>query len=102
VSIWNYCREALAEARAGRIGLWDKVARPALREQGKTPDEIASLFETQTKEGQDFAYGLAEDVRNQLLAEEAEERKAEVDQAQPKALLIEDDLVIDSGEPDFH
>jgi hypothetical protein len=95
-------QEALAEARAGRIELWDAVARPPLREQGKTPEEISSLFETRTKEGQDFAYGLAEQLRDELLAEEAEARKAEADQAQAKPLLLEDDLVIDSGEPDFH
>lgn len=94
-------QEALAEARAGRIGLWENVAGPALREQGKTPEEIASLFETRTKEGQDFAYGLAEEIRDEMLAEEAAARKAE-DQAQPKPLLLEDDLVIDTSEPDFH
>ncbi len=71
------------------------MTRPALREQGKAPEEIASLFETRTKEGQDYAYGLAEEMGNQLLAEDAEAKKAEIDQAQPTPLLLEDDLTRD-------
>ena len=95
-------QETVAEARAGRIELWDTVVRPALRERGKSPEEIATLFEAQTTEGQDYAYGLAEEVVNQLLADEAEAKKAAVDQAEPKPLLLEEDLAIDDSETDFH
>lgn len=88
-------QETVAEARAGRIELWNTLARPALRERGKSPEEIAALFEAQTKEGQDYAYGLAEEMGNQLLAEDAEAKKAAIDQAQPTPLLLEDDLTRD-------
>jgi hypothetical protein len=88
-------QETVAEARAGRIEVWETLARPALRERGKSPEEIAALFEAQTKEGQDYAYGLAEEIGNQLLADEAEEKKAAVNQAQPTPLLLEDDVTPD-------
>jgi hypothetical protein len=88
-------QETVAEARAGRIEVWDTLARPALRERGKSPEEIAAVFEAQTKEGQDYAYGLAEEIGNQLLADEAEEKKAAVNQAQPIPLLLEDDVTPD-------
>ncbi|HWN07688.1 MAG TPA: hypothetical protein VNO50_00105 [Pyrinomonadaceae bacterium] len=95
-------QETVAEARAGRIELWDALARPAFRERGKSPEEIAALFEAQTAEGQDYAYGLAEEIGNQLLADEAEAKKAAIDQAQPTPLLLEDDVLTDGSEPDFH
>src|SRR5215471_9446756 len=37
-------QETLAEARAGRVGLWESLALPALKENGKGSQEIASLF----------------------------------------------------------
>src|SRR5229473_5073738 len=38
-------QETLAEARASRIGLWENLAVPALKERGSDVQEIASLFD---------------------------------------------------------
>jgi hypothetical protein len=54
--------ETLAECRTERMGLWESLAVPKLREQGKSAEDIARLFETQTEEAKDFAYALAEQI----------------------------------------
>jgi hypothetical protein len=59
-------QETLAEARAGRMGLWDSLAVPALKAQGKATQEIVRLLEQQSSEAKNFAYGLAEEVRDGL------------------------------------
>lgn len=41
---------------------------PALRGNGKSVQEVASLFEGHTGKGKNFAYGLAEEIRDQLEA----------------------------------
>ena len=64
-------QETLAEARAGRMGLWETLAVPALKAQGKGTQEIARLLENQSSEGKNFAYGLAEEVRDELSAVES-------------------------------
>jgi len=64
-------QEALTEGRATRLDLWESLKRPSLTEKGKSPREIAELFEAKTVEAQDFAYGLAEEIKNQLLAVDA-------------------------------
>ncbi len=61
-------QEALTEGRATRLDLWESLTRPSLNEKGKSPQEIAELFDAKTVEAQDFAYGLAEEIKNQLLA----------------------------------
>ena len=61
-------QEILAEARAGRLGFWENLAMPALRGNGKSAQEVASLFEGHTGKGKNFAYGLAEEISNQLQA----------------------------------
>ena len=66
-------QETLVEARAARMGSWEHLAVPALREQGKTGSEIANLLETQTVASKDFAYGLAEEIKKELLARDAEQ-----------------------------
>jgi hypothetical protein len=63
-------QEALAQARANRMTLWKELAVPALREQGKSTQEIADLLELYTAEAKDFAYGLAEELRVEVLAAE--------------------------------
>jgi hypothetical protein len=65
-------QETLVEARAARMGAWEYLAAPAFREQGKTGSEIANLLESQTAASKDFAYGLAEEIKKELLAAEAE------------------------------
>ncbi len=63
-------QETLAEARAGRIGLWETLAVPALKQAGRDAQQIASMFEQPTDEAKNFAYGLAEEIRDELLAGE--------------------------------
>jgi hypothetical protein len=69
-------QETLAEARAGRIGLWETLAVPALKAAGGDAQQIASLFDRQTEEAQNFAYGLAEEIRDELLAGETDSNTA--------------------------
>lgn len=71
-------QETLAEARAGRMGFWESLAVPALKAQGKGTREIARLLENQSSEGKNFAYGLAEEVRNELSAVESNSAAATV------------------------
>jgi len=59
------------------------------------------LFEAQIKEGQDFAYGLAEELRDQLFAAEPEARKAPVDETSSAQLLLENGLTADDGDLDL-
>jgi hypothetical protein len=95
-------QEALAEARAGRVGMWETLIKPSLRERGRSAQEIASLFEAQMKEGQEFAYGLAGEIRDQLLAAaEAEERKAKLEETHSPPLLLENGFVRDDGDIDL-
>jgi uncharacterized membrane protein YkoI len=50
--------------------LWESLAVPALLEDGKSPHEIASLFESQTTKGKAVAYELAKEIKDQLCARE--------------------------------
>jgi hypothetical protein len=72
-------QETLAEARAGRMGLWDSLAVSALRAQGKGTQEIARLLEQQSSEARNFAYGLAEEVRDELSAVESDSATVTID-----------------------
>jgi len=72
-------QETLTEARAARMGLWESLEVPGLREKGKSAQEIANLFEAKTGEAQDFADGVAQEVKNQLLAEETKSATATID-----------------------
>src|SRR2546430_7476631 len=63
-------QEALTEARAARLALWDHLVAPELTERGNRNQEIAELFDAKTKQAQEFAYGLAGEIKNQLLAAE--------------------------------
>ena len=95
-------QEGLAEARAGRVGLWEVLVRPSLRERGRSAQEMASLFEAQIQEGQEFAYGLAGEIRDQLLAAaKAEERKTKLDDSHSPTLLLENGFARDDGDIDL-
>lgn len=63
-------QDTLAQARANRMTLWENLVAPALKERGKSAQEIAELLEQYTAEAKDFAYGLAEEIRDELLADE--------------------------------
>jgi hypothetical protein len=95
-------QEALAEARAGRVGLWESMAKLSLKEGGRSTQEIANPFDAQIKEGQEFAYGLAGEIRDQLLAaDEAEERKAKLEGSHSPTLLLENGFARDDGDIDL-
>jgi hypothetical protein len=63
-------QETLGEARAGRIAVWETLSVPALNNHGSSSAEIIKLFESQTEQAQNFAYGLAEKMRDNLLGTE--------------------------------
>ena len=83
-------QETLAEARAGRIGLWETLAVPALKEAGRDAQQIASLFEHQTDQAKNFAYQLAEEIRDELLAGETDSNIA-IDDDDRQGRLTYDD-----------
>ncbi len=83
-------QETLAEARAARIGLWETLAVAALKERGKDAEQIASLFEHQTGEAKNFAYGLAGEIRDELLAGETDSNIA-IDDDDRQGRLTYDD-----------
>lgn len=72
-------QETLAESRAGGMRLWESLAIPTLREKGKSPEDIAKLFDKPTEEAKDFAYGLAEQIRDQLIASETDSENSTSD-----------------------
>ena len=82
--------ETLAEAHAGRIGLWETVAIPVLKEGGRDSQQIASLFEHQTDQAKNFAYALAEEIRDELLAGETDSNIA-IDDDDRQGRLTYDD-----------
>jgi YD repeat-containing protein len=49
-----------------RLGLWESLAVPALKEQGRTAHQITSLLDLQTDGAKAYAYGLAEEIKNEL------------------------------------
>jgi len=63
-------QETLTEARAGRLGLWGHLVVPGLKETGNSTHEISEVFDAKTKHAQDYAYRLAMEIKNHLLAAE--------------------------------
>ncbi len=63
-------QEVLTEARAVRLDLWEHLVAPHLKETGKSTPDIDELLKIRTKQAQDHAYGLALEIKNQLLAAE--------------------------------
>ncbi len=84
-------QETLVEARAARMGSWEHLAVPALREQGKTGSEIANLLAGQTAASKDFAYGLAEEIKKELLAADAEQPIIDDEDEDRQGRLMYDD-----------
>jgi hypothetical protein len=85
-------QDTLAETRANRMTVWEKLVVPALREQGKSDQEIAELFEQDTAEAKDFAYGLAEEIREENLAEEKAGANIDLAEEDQPALFDSDTL----------
>ncbi len=57
-------QEVLAEANAGRKIAWNKLEVPSLSEKGMTAKEIQERLSAETNESKDYAYGMAEEIRN--------------------------------------
>jgi predicted DNA-binding protein (UPF0251 family) len=73
-------QETLAEARAGRRCMWERLVIPSLREQGYNEEHISSLFEEDTARAKDFAYALAEEIRDKVLEKEKRSSDTNVNQ----------------------
>ena len=73
-------QETLAEARAGRRCVWERLVIPSLREQGYNEEHISSLFEEDTARAKDFAYTLAEEIRDKVLEKEKRSSDTNVNQ----------------------
>lgn len=93
-------QETLVEARAGRIGLWETLAVPSLRERGSSAQQISDLFDAKTEEAKDFAYGLAEEIRDQLDAAETNSASATDDDDRQGRLSYDDSETRDFGDKD--
>jgi hypothetical protein len=73
-------QETLAEAHAGRKCVWERLVVPRLREQGHREEHISNLFEEETASAKDFAYALAEEIRQRVLEKEKRSSDANLDQ----------------------
>ena len=73
-------QETLAEARAGRKCVWEHLVVRNLREQGYHEEHISNLFDEDTASAKDFAYALAEGIRQRVLEKEKRLSDANVDQ----------------------
>jgi hypothetical protein len=85
-------QDTLAQVRANRMTVWEKLAVPVLKEQGKSDQEIAELLEQYTAEAKDFAYGLAEEIREEILAEEKAGADIDLAEEDQPALFDSDTL----------
>jgi hypothetical protein len=83
-------QENLVETRAGGIRLWETLTVPSLKERGSSTKQIADLFDAKTDEAKDFAYGLAEEIRDQIDAAEADSASATVDDDRQGRLVYDD------------
>lgn len=59
-------QEALAEAHAGKVSLWEFFLSSLLKDKGRSVEEIARLVEAQNSQSKSFAYGLAEEIKKEL------------------------------------
>ena len=59
-------QETLAETQAGKIGLWEFLLKPSLRDKGRSVGEIDRLVEAQDNQSKRYAYGLAQELKKQL------------------------------------
>ena len=92
-------QETLAEARAGRLGLWESVSAPAHRQAGSSTQKLASLFDEHTDTGKDFAYDLAEEINRQLVASEADKSAPTVNDEDRQGRLAYDSDAREEHDP---
>jgi hypothetical protein len=94
-------QEILVEARAGRMSLWEALVVPALREKGKSAQEVARLLEAHVDEGKDFSYGLAEEIGNELKSTETKTSSAAANKEDRQTpLAYEDSDTLEFGDAD--
>lgn len=72
-------QEILVETRAGRMSLWDCLAMPALKERGHDSQQLTNSFDAQTDAAKDFAYDLAETIRDEHDQPEPDSKRPNVD-----------------------
>jgi hypothetical protein len=84
-------QENLVETRASGMRLWEALTVPSLSERGSSVQQIAELFDTKTDEAKDFAYGLAEEIRDQIDAADSDSAKATVDDDDRQGRFVYDD-----------
>lgn len=72
-------QEAVAEARGGKMNVWEFLVAPGLRDKGKSTGEIAQLFDVQNEDAKAYAYGLAEGIKKELDADASAETSNTVD-----------------------
>lgn len=65
-------QEAIVEARSGKMNIWEFLVAPGLSDKGKSTGEIARLFDVQNEYAKDYAYGLAEEIKKELDAEDSD------------------------------
>ena len=65
-------QEAIVEARSGKMSVWEFLVVPGLSEKGKSTGEIAQLFDEQNEDAKDYAYGLAEEIKKELDADDSD------------------------------
>ena len=80
------------------MGGWEYLAVPALREQGKAGSEIANLLESQSAASKDFAYGLAEEIKKELLAADADPPMIDDEDEDRQGRLMYDDAHVGQDE----
>jgi len=73
-------QETLAEARAGRKCVWERLVVPRLRERGYSDEEISNLFDEDTARSEDFAYALAQEISNKVIGKEKQSPDINVSQ----------------------
>lgn len=94
-------QENLVETRGGVMRLWEALAVPWLRERGSGIQQIADLFDSETDKAKDFAYGLAEEIRDQIDAAETDSASATADDEDDRqGRLAYDDHVEDANAAD--
>jgi hypothetical protein len=69
-------QDTLAEARAGRDLVWKKEAA-TLREKGLTKADLTKKFDDATVAAKDFAYGLAQDLKQEQDAAPAKSKQVQ-------------------------
>ncbi len=85
-------QENLVETRAARMGLWESMVVPTLEGKGISVEGIARLVAAQTEEAKDFAYALAEHIKNELEVSEIESTGAAAEDEDRQGRLVYDDV----------